>query len=195
MTDTPAVAQLVADLVALLDPAPLSEDRFEGPRKKGGVGRVFGGQVIGQALEGTAQLPDLSEWQPVHAVVQALREAVAPSLDACGTAEMHGLLAALAGGHFITGAWALVMIHDHHRGRHGEQAQSPPGGPHLWQSGQHGRHRCRHQVQGRGHRCADRHGGSRRNGRGGWQGIKQARCRVELERSALAEGLRSCCAR
>lgn len=54
-------------------------------------------QVIGQALEGTAQLPDLSEWQPVHAVVQALREAVAPSLDACGTAEMHGLLAALAG--------------------------------------------------------------------------------------------------
>jgi len=54
-------------------------------------------QVIGQALEGTAQLPDLSEWQPVHAVVQALCEAVAPSLDACGTAEMHGLLAALAG--------------------------------------------------------------------------------------------------
>lgn len=54
-------------------------------------------QVIGQALEGTAQLPDLTEWQPVHAVVQALREAVAPSLDACGTAEMHGLLAALAG--------------------------------------------------------------------------------------------------
>lgn len=28
-----------------------------------------------------------------------------------------GRLAALAGGHFITGAWALVMIHDHHRGR------------------------------------------------------------------------------
>ncbi|WP_342130655.1 ABC transporter substrate-binding protein [Hydrogenophaga sp. OTU3427] len=28
-----------------------------------------------------------------------------------------GRLAALAGGHFITGAWALVMIHDFHRGR------------------------------------------------------------------------------
>lgn len=28
-----------------------------------------------------------------------------------------GRLSALAGGHFITGAWALVMIHDHHRGR------------------------------------------------------------------------------
>lgn len=27
-----------------------------------------------------------------------------------------GRLAALAGGHFITGAWALVMIHDHHHG-------------------------------------------------------------------------------
>jgi hypothetical protein len=23
----------------------------------------------------------------------------------------------LAGGHFITGAWALVMVYDHHRGR------------------------------------------------------------------------------
>jgi len=54
MTDTPLIvstdAQLVADLLALLDPAPLGADRFEGPRKKGGVGRVFGGQVIAQAL-------------------------------------------------------------------------------------------------------------------------------------------------
>ena len=54
-------------------------------------------QVIEQALGGTLQLPEPSEWQPVHDVVQALREAVAPSLDACGTAEMSGLLAALAG--------------------------------------------------------------------------------------------------
>lgn len=50
MTDTPTDTQLVANLVALLDPAPLGEDRFEGPRKIGGVGRVFGGQVIAQAL-------------------------------------------------------------------------------------------------------------------------------------------------
>jgi ABC-type sugar transport system substrate-binding protein len=28
-----------------------------------------------------------------------------------------GRLTSLAGGHFITGAWALVMIHDYHRGR------------------------------------------------------------------------------
>src|SRR6476646_8812769 len=50
MTDTSIDAQLVADLLALLDPKPLGDDRFEGPRKKGGVGRVFGGQVIAQAL-------------------------------------------------------------------------------------------------------------------------------------------------
>jgi hypothetical protein len=28
-----------------------------------------------------------------------------------------GRLTSLAGGHFITGAWALVMIYDYHRGR------------------------------------------------------------------------------
>lgn len=50
MTETPNSQQLIADLVALLDPAPLGDDRFEGPRKRGGVGRVFGGQVIAQAL-------------------------------------------------------------------------------------------------------------------------------------------------
>jgi len=54
-------------------------------------------QVIELALGGTLQLPGVGEWQPVHDVVQALREAVAPSLDACGAAEMSGLLAALAG--------------------------------------------------------------------------------------------------
>ena len=32
-------------------------------------------------------------------------------------AVRSGRLSALAGGHFILGAWALVMIHDHHRGR------------------------------------------------------------------------------
>jgi ABC-type sugar transport system substrate-binding protein len=32
-------------------------------------------------------------------------------------AVVNGRLAALAGGHFITGAWALVMIHDHAKGR------------------------------------------------------------------------------
>jgi acyl-CoA thioesterase-2 len=50
MIEKPTDEALVADLLALLDPAPLGVDRFEGPRKKGGVGRVFGGQVIAQAL-------------------------------------------------------------------------------------------------------------------------------------------------
>jgi acyl-CoA thioesterase-2 len=49
-TNTLRNQQLVADLLELLDPTPLGDDRFEGPRKKGGVGRVFGGQVIAQAL-------------------------------------------------------------------------------------------------------------------------------------------------
>jgi ABC-type sugar transport system substrate-binding protein len=32
-------------------------------------------------------------------------------------AVKSGRLSALAGGHFITGAWSLVLIHDYHRGR------------------------------------------------------------------------------
>ena len=47
---TPTPEQLVADLMLLLDLAPQGDDRFVGRRKKGGVGRVFGGQVIAQAL-------------------------------------------------------------------------------------------------------------------------------------------------
>lgn len=42
--------QLVADLVLLLDMEPRGVDRFAGHRAKGGVGRVYGGQVIAQAL-------------------------------------------------------------------------------------------------------------------------------------------------
>ncbi|WAB95773.1 cobaltochelatase subunit CobN [Pseudomonas putida] len=54
-------------------------------------------QVIEHALGGTLQLPDEAQWQPVHQVVQALQGQVAPDLDACGAAEINGLLAALAG--------------------------------------------------------------------------------------------------
>jgi len=42
--------QLAAWLVKLLDVKDLGEDRFEGRRKRGGVGRVYGGQVVAQAL-------------------------------------------------------------------------------------------------------------------------------------------------
>ena len=46
----PTPEELVADLVLLLDLNPRDQDRFVGRRKKGGIGRVFGGQVIAQAL-------------------------------------------------------------------------------------------------------------------------------------------------
>lgn len=46
----PTPDQLVGWLVKLLDVKPAGEDHFTGRRKRGGVGRVFGGQVIAQAL-------------------------------------------------------------------------------------------------------------------------------------------------
>ncbi|MDI9780164.1 cobaltochelatase subunit CobN [Pseudomonas putida] len=54
-------------------------------------------RIIEQALEGPAQLPEQPQWQPVHDVLDALREQVAPDLDACGAEEINGLLAALCG--------------------------------------------------------------------------------------------------
>lgn len=42
--------ELVGKLVDLLDIETLDEDLYRGPRLPGGVGRVFGGQVIAQAL-------------------------------------------------------------------------------------------------------------------------------------------------
>ena len=46
----PTPEQLVAGLIKLLEPKPIGDDRYEGLKKRGGVGRVFGGQVIAQAL-------------------------------------------------------------------------------------------------------------------------------------------------
>ena len=46
----PTPEALVTDLLELLTLKPAGEDRFEGPRKVDGIGRVFGGQVIAQAL-------------------------------------------------------------------------------------------------------------------------------------------------
>lgn len=42
--------ELVAELVLLLDLQPKGGDRFIGRQQKGGSGRIFGGQVIAQAL-------------------------------------------------------------------------------------------------------------------------------------------------
>ena len=50
MPDQPTPETLVAELLVLLDLAPGGGDTFVGPRKPGGVGRVFGGQVVAQAL-------------------------------------------------------------------------------------------------------------------------------------------------
>lgn len=46
----PTPEQLVADLVLLLDLEPRGGDRFIGAPNKDGLGRVFGGQAIAQAL-------------------------------------------------------------------------------------------------------------------------------------------------
>lgn len=48
-------------------------------------------------IEARQRAPDTPSWQGVQAVLHALHEQVAPSLDACGDAEIDGLLAALAG--------------------------------------------------------------------------------------------------
>ncbi|WP_294263508.1 acyl-CoA thioesterase II [uncultured Sphingomonas sp.] len=42
---------LVEQLVTLLDVETIDTDLYRGPRQPGGVGRVFGGQVIAQALQ------------------------------------------------------------------------------------------------------------------------------------------------
>ncbi len=53
MTDhaAPSADSLVTGLVALLDVEELDTDLFRGARQPGGQGRVFGGQVIAQALQ------------------------------------------------------------------------------------------------------------------------------------------------
>ncbi|MBB6504628.1 acyl-CoA thioesterase-2 [Sphingomonas endophytica] len=51
MSDAPSPAELVADLVDLLDVEEIDTDLYRGRRSTGGVGRVFGGQVIAQALQ------------------------------------------------------------------------------------------------------------------------------------------------
>jgi len=50
VSSSPTPEQLVADLVLLLDLEPRGGDRFIGRRKTEGLGRVFGGQAIAQAL-------------------------------------------------------------------------------------------------------------------------------------------------
>ena len=71
MDETPSPEQLVAGLIRLLDVTPLDvpsgeADHFAGRRKPGGKGRVFGGQVIAQAL--CAAERTVAEDRPVHSL-------------------------------------------------------------------------------------------------------------------------------
>ena len=69
MSDAPESsdpAALVDGLLRLLDVADEGDDHFAGARKPGGVGRVFGGQVIGQALASAERT--VPEDRPVHSL-------------------------------------------------------------------------------------------------------------------------------
>lgn len=48
--EVPSPPELVAELCDLLEVEEIDRDLYLGKRKKGGVGRIFGGQVIAQAL-------------------------------------------------------------------------------------------------------------------------------------------------
>ena len=62
----PTPEALVTDLLELLTLKPAGEDRFEGPRKIDGIGRVFGGQVIAQALVAAQSTVDTE--RPAHSL-------------------------------------------------------------------------------------------------------------------------------
>jgi acyl-CoA thioesterase II len=51
MSDDKSSEELVAQLTTLLDVETIDTDLYRGARQPGGVGRVFGGQVIAQALQ------------------------------------------------------------------------------------------------------------------------------------------------
>ena len=68
MSETKTPEQLVAELVRLLTVAPADENAFTGNQQPGGIGRVFGGQVIAQALQSAqATAPEGMEAHSLHA--------------------------------------------------------------------------------------------------------------------------------
>lgn len=68
MTDTPSNEQLVAGLVRLLTVEKRAADVFAGSPVAGGVGRVFGGQVLAQALQAAqASVTDGKRAHSLHA--------------------------------------------------------------------------------------------------------------------------------
>lgn len=61
----PTPAKLAADLVDLLDVEQIDTDLYRGHRQPGGVGRVFGGEVIAQALQAAQRS---TEGKPAHSL-------------------------------------------------------------------------------------------------------------------------------
>jgi acyl-CoA thioesterase-2 len=68
MSQTPTPEVLIANLVDLLTVATEGGGRFTGKAQKGGVGRMFGGQVISQALQAAqATIEDEKQAHSLHA--------------------------------------------------------------------------------------------------------------------------------
>lgn len=67
--DTPprSEAALVAELLALLDVEELDVDLYRGIRQPGGIGRVFGGQVIAQGLQAAQRSVEGKTAHSLHA--------------------------------------------------------------------------------------------------------------------------------
>lgn len=61
---------------------------------------LFAAQLIERALDGVVEPLEGVGWETVFDIIENLRSVVAPRLDACGPAEMRGLLDAL-GGRFV----------------------------------------------------------------------------------------------
>lgn len=68
MSDTPSPERLVEGLVRLLTVEKRASDIYQGSPQKGGVGRVFGGQVLAQALQAAqASVTDGKTAHSLHA--------------------------------------------------------------------------------------------------------------------------------
>lgn len=68
MSATPTPETIVADFVRLLTVEPAGENRFTGSQLPGGMGRVFGGQVVAQALQAAqATAPEGMSAHSLHA--------------------------------------------------------------------------------------------------------------------------------
>ena len=90
MSDTKTPEQLVAGLVRLLTVAPAGENAFTGNQQPGGIGRVFGGQVIAQALQSAqATAPEGMEAHSLHAYfLRGGREGV--DIDYAAASDLDG---------------------------------------------------------------------------------------------------------